>query len=80
MLTLDYEQDIYRSQPFATRQESVTPFLVTSYEGTIELVPESDTWIDTNRLAPNIIEIDNFTSVNNNFNSKVDSIKWIGSN
>ena len=63
MLTLDYEQDIYRSQPFATRQESVTPFLVTSYEGTIELVPESDTWIDTNRLAPNIIEIDNFTSV-----------------
>ena len=63
MLTLDYDQDIYRSQPFATRQESVTPFLVTSYEGTIELVPESDTWIDTNRLAPNIIEIDNFTSV-----------------
>jgi len=49
--------------------------LVIAYEGTIELIPESDTWIDTNRLKPNIIEVDNYTSVNNNFNLKVVSIK-----
>jgi len=37
-------------QPFATRLENVTPFLVNFYKGTIDLEPSVDVWIDTNQM------------------------------
>jgi hypothetical protein len=37
-------------QPFATRVENVTPYLVKTWEGSIELEPTVDVWIDVNRL------------------------------
>ena len=63
LLSLSYEDEIQASQPFATRVENITPYLVTSYTGIIELNPSSDVWIDTNRLEANVVEIDNFTPV-----------------
>ena len=63
VLTLDYKHKLEVDQPFATRVESVTPYLVTSYSGTILLAPSSDIWIATNQLKPNTVEIDNFTAV-----------------
>jgi hypothetical protein len=43
-------------QSFATRSESVTPFLISFWQGTLELTPASDTWVDTVRLEAKIIE------------------------
>ena len=40
-LTLDYEDVEHISQPFATRVENLTPYLVSYYGGTIDLVPDS---------------------------------------
>ena len=37
-------------QPFATRVESVTPFLVKFWEGSLKFEPDVDVWIDVNRM------------------------------
>ena len=47
LITLDYDEVIYKFQPYATRVENVTPFLVMFYRGTIELEPDTDIWIDS---------------------------------
>lgn len=58
VLTLDYTDNIWLEQPYATRIENVTPFLVTIYEGNVELIPETDIWIDTNELQINDVLIE----------------------
>lgn len=55
ILTLDYAEVEWLSQTFATRSESVTPFLISFWQGTLELTPGSDTWVDTVRLEAKII-------------------------
>ena len=59
LITLNYDEEEYFSQPYATRAESVTPFLVKFWEGTIELHPPSDTWIEEREV------------VNRSFNTEV---------
>ncbi len=61
LVTLDYVESLELQQQFATRVENVTPYLVTSYTGTIDLFPSSDIWIDQVRMAAQTIEVDNFT-------------------
>jgi hypothetical protein len=56
IVTLDYIEIEWLKQSFATRSESVTPFLISFWQGTLELTPASDTWIDTVRLEAKIIE------------------------
>jgi len=53
IVSLDYTDELWLQQPFATRVENVTPFLVQFWQGDIDLVPEVDIWIDTNRLEIN---------------------------
>ena len=55
IITLDYAEVEWLKQSFATRSESVTPFLISFWQGTLELTPASDTWIDTVRLEAKII-------------------------
>ena len=55
ILTLDYAEVEWLKQSFATRSESVTPFLISFWQGTVELTPATDTWIDTTRLEAKII-------------------------
>jgi hypothetical protein len=55
IITLDYAEIEWLSQTFATRSESVTPFLISFWQGTLELTPASDTWVDTVRLEAKII-------------------------
>jgi hypothetical protein len=55
VITLDYAEVEWLSQTFATRSESVTPFLISFWQGTVELTPASDTWVDTVRLEAKII-------------------------
>jgi hypothetical protein len=56
IVTLDYAEVEWLSQTFATRSESVTPFLISFWQGTLELTPGSDTWVDTVRLEAKIIQ------------------------
>ena len=56
IITLDYAEVPWLTQSFATRTESVTPFLVSFWQGALELTPATDTWIDTTRLEAKIIK------------------------
>ena len=55
VITLDYSEVEYIKQTFATRTENVTPFVISFWQGTVELTPASDTWIDTVRLDAKVI-------------------------
>ena len=71
VLTLDYAEVEYIKQSFATRTESVTPFLISFWNGTLELTPASDNWVDTARLEAKIIEAEgNYVET---FNDAVES-------
>ncbi len=50
VISLDYDDVEWVKQPFATRVENVTPYLVKNYQGSIELDPTVDVWIDVNRM------------------------------
>jgi hypothetical protein len=58
LLTLDYEEILETSQPYATKVVNVAPFRSTFYAGTIELFPASDVWIDQVRLEPTSIKVE----------------------
>ena len=58
IITLDYNDVEWVGNPFATRVENVTPFLVKFWEGTIFLNPASDTWVDTTRLASRTVSVE----------------------
>ena len=56
VVTLDFTETEWLSQQFATRTESVTPFLVSFWQATVKLNPSSDTWTDTARIDAKIIQ------------------------
>ena len=58
VITLDYAEVEWLKQSFATRTESVTPFLISFWKGSMELTPASDTWVDTARLRARIIDVE----------------------
>jgi hypothetical protein len=51
LITLNYQDIEYFNQPYATRTESVTPFLVKYWTGSIQLNPPSDTWIEEREIV-----------------------------
>ena len=62
IITLDYAEVEWLKQIFATRSESVTPFLISFWRGNLELIPSSDTWMDTSRIEARIIDVEgNYT-------------------
>ena len=80
-ITLDYADVEWLKQSFATRSESVTPFLISFWQGTMELTPASDTWVDTARLDAKIIETEgNYTATMDNLvrNEGVDPQTGLG--
>jgi hypothetical protein len=50
IVTLDYTEVEFVKNPYATRVESVTPFLVQFWDGKITLEPDTDVWVETNRI------------------------------
>ncbi len=56
VVTLDYTEVDWLSQQFATRTESVTPFLVSFWQATLKISPNSDTWTDTARIEAKIVK------------------------
>ena len=55
LLTLDYTEEEFIKQSFASRLENLNPYLIVYYSGTIKLSPDSDTWTDTKFVDANII-------------------------
>ena len=53
VISLNYDEVEWVNQPFATRVENVTPYLVKNYEGSIALEPTADVWIDVTKMQPN---------------------------
>ena len=56
LLTLDYNEEEYIKQIYASRIENLNPYLITFYSGSIAINPESDVWTDTKRVDANVIE------------------------
>lgn len=46
LITLDYTEAVYLDQPIATRTENVTPFIVSYWQGSIQLNPPIDSWVE----------------------------------
>ena len=66
VVTLDYDEIVWLNQPFATRSENVTPFVIGFWTGILELTPASDTWVDTVRVATQILDVEgNYASTIN---------------
>jgi hypothetical protein len=55
MLYLDYQEVNWKSVQIASRTESVNPFIIGIFNGTMDLSPASDEWKDTKYTAPKII-------------------------
>ena len=46
LITLNYDEVLYFEQPYATKTESITPFLVTYWAGVVQLNPPIDSWVE----------------------------------
>ena len=53
LITLDYTEVTLVEQPYATRATSVSSYSSDYYNGTVELEPPSDTWVDQVKLGSN---------------------------
>ena len=58
IITLDYEEVEWLKQTFATRTESITPFLISFWQASVELSPSSDTWVDTARIEAKVTQVE----------------------
>ena len=58
VVTLNYTEVPYISQPLATRTENVNPFAVITWIGGVELNPNSDVWLNEKQLESNVVDID----------------------
>ena len=58
LITLPYTHNAVVTQPFASRHESVNPYNVATWVGSIELDPPSDEWRDLSRQPALIVNDD----------------------
>ena len=65
LLTLNYNEVLYFEQIYATKTESVTPFLVRYWTGLVTLNPPMDSWIDEKAIT---------TTSNNEVTNRVDRV------
>jgi hypothetical protein len=56
--TLNYTPQAFITQPNATGSESVNPYDIQSYLGTLQLYPTEDRWFDTNNVSYTVIITD----------------------
>ena len=72
LITLDYDDVVYQTQPYATRIENVTSFAVVFYSGNITLEPDTDVWIDVTKMQPNDVMMEgSFEGVAEALNAEV---------
>jgi flagellar basal body rod protein FlgC len=51
LITLNYGEDVFEEQLLASRTESVTPFLIRYWEGSVQLRPSYDTWVEVSNTT-----------------------------
>ena len=70
VLSLNYNELVAVQQPYASRVENVTPYLVNYYSGTVQLTPSSDIWTDVVQLEARRIEDENLTSSETSYDGR----------
>ena len=55
LVTLDYTEQEFIKQVYASRLENLNPYLIVYYSGDMKLNPDSDTWTDTKFVDANVI-------------------------
>lgn len=55
LITLPYTEEVFIDQSFSSRVTNLNPFLVIKWDGILEIVPESDSWIEIQDL-PEVFE------------------------
>ena len=70
LITLDYGEEVISRQPYATRVESIQPYLMAGFVGKIVLTPSGDEWFET-EVAPALVinkegDFDTFAAQNAN--------------
>ena len=70
LITLDYDETVMFTQPFATRVENIQPYLVAGFAGKITITPTGDEWFET-EVAPALVinrdgDFDTFAAQNAN--------------
>lgn len=74
VITLDYNDTSWLVQPYATRIENVTPFLVNFYQGSIELEPSVDVWVSTNQLeVRNVLQEGSFQGITEALGAEIET-------
>ena len=64
LITLDYTEEAFIQNQYASRTENVQPFAVIFWKGSMELNPASDVWVDTRRIDARTVNIEgNFDDV-----------------
>ena len=58
VISLAYTHVAEVTQPYASRAESVNPFNVTLWAGDLQLAPNSDIWMDTERVPSITIDVE----------------------
>mgnify|MGYP003113096175 CR=1 FL=1 len=80
VLSLNYNEMVAVSQPYASRVENVTPYLVNYYSGTVQLTPSSDVWADVVMLEAREVEDETYsfsnTQVSDDGRSGFSPVTW----
>ena len=71
-LLIDYDEEIYISQPYASKWISVNPYYIYSVEGLITLTPDSDTWTNTEDVEEEVVST-SFVDVIDSYSSSSSS-------
>ena len=58
IITLKYTNNLWQSQPYATRVENVQPYVLSYWEGEVTLNPSSDIWVDVVRIEPKTVQVE----------------------
>lgn len=57
VFTLKYTEEDFVTQPYATKNISVTDYLIAKFDGNLKLVPESDIWHEDTMLPDVIVNL-----------------------
>ena len=55
LITLPYKEVISIQQPYASHTENVNPFSIFTWVGSVNLSPDNDDWIETNRVPDLVV-------------------------
>ena len=85
LITLPYTEEVFASNPFASRVEKVAPLLSHEWVGQIALTPDSDEWFETEVVPELVVNVEgNFDAVLEANQNQIGTIwnawqtQWVG--